>query len=66
MSIGQVQVIWNKSFFPSVFHTEEYNILRHCKANATRCQTRPQKMHNHHLMQLEGVALPQWVVFLAG
>ena len=42
---------------PSVFHTEESKILRHCKANATmvdhlisRGQTRSRKMHDHHLM----------------
>ena len=57
---------------PSVFHTEEYNILRPCKVNATmagrlilRGQTRSRKTLGHHLMQLGGVVLPQYVVFLA-
>ena len=57
---------------PSVFHTEESKNLRHCEANATmadhlisRGQTRSRKMYDHRLMQFEGVALPQGVVFLA-
>ena len=56
---------------PSVFHTEEYDILRHCKVNATtadhqmlRGQSRSRKMHDHHLIQVGGVVLPQCVVFL--
>ena len=57
---------------PSAFHTEEYNILRQCKVNATmgdhlvlRGQTLSRKMDDHHLLQVGGVVLPQCVVFLA-
>ena len=56
---------------PSAFHTEEYDILRHCKVNATiadhlflRGQTLSRKMHDHHFVQLGGVILPQCVAFL--
>ena len=56
---------------PSVFQTEEYDILRHCKVNTTmadhlisRGQTHTRKLHDH-LRQLGGVVLPQYVVFLA-
>ena len=57
---------------PSAFHTEEYNILRYCKVNATtgdhlilRGQTLSRKMDDHHLLKVGAVVLPQYVVFLA-
>ena len=57
---------------PSAFHTEKYNILRQCKVNATmgdhlilRGQSLSRKMHDHHLLQVGGVVLPQCVVFVA-
>ena len=57
---------------PLVFHTEEYNVWRARKVNATisdhsisKSQTRSRKMQDHHLVQLGGVVLPQCGVFLA-
>ena len=62
-----------QAHLPSVFHTEEDKTSRLGKVNATmaadhlmsRGQTRSRKMNGHHLMQLGGVFLPRWVVFLA-
>jgi hypothetical protein len=57
---------------PSVFHTEEDDILGERKVDATmadhlvsRGQTRSRKMKNHYLVQLGGVVLPQCEVYLA-
>ena len=65
-----------KSVFPKFFffHAKDYNILRKCKVDATmadhlmprsQSQTHSRKMQDHHLMQLGGVVLPQFGVFLA-
>jgi hypothetical protein len=57
---------------PSVFHTEECDILRLGKVNATmadhlisRGQTHSRKMQDYHLVQLGGEVPPKCVVFLA-